>query len=94
MQLNGDLKLTAEQTKALAERAAVVQKERAAVTKQIQEAMASQDMDRVRELAQGMRGTGGGDAKALAILTSEQKAMVEKYIKDHPRPQGRRGGGN
>ena len=56
--------------------------------------MASQDMDRVRELAQGMRGTGGGDAKALAILTSEQKAMVEKYIKDHPRPQGRRGGGN
>ncbi|WP_395089085.1 hypothetical protein [Armatimonas sp.] len=94
VQLNGDLKLTAEQTKALAERAAVVQKERAAVTKQIQEAMASQDMDRVRELSQGMRGTGGADAKALAILTPEQKAMVEKYIKDHPRPQGRRGGGN
>ncbi|WP_395146429.1 hypothetical protein [Armatimonas sp.] len=94
VQLNGDLKLTAEQTKALTERAAVVQKERAAVTKQIQEAMASQDMDRVRELSQGMRGTGGADAKALAILTPEQKAMVEKYIKDHPRPQGRRGGGN
>lgn len=94
VQLNADLKLTAEQTKVLTERAAVLQKERAAVAKQIQEAMASQDMERVRELSQGMRGTGAADAKALAALTPEQKAMVEKYIKDHPRPQGRRGGGN
>jgi hypothetical protein len=95
LQLNGELKLTEEQKKALAERAGVLQKEREAITKQIQEAMRNQDMERVRELAQGMRGAGGADAKALVALTAEQKALIEKYLKEHPEPRGfRRGGGN
>lgn len=92
--LREDLKLTEEQTKTLTERAAVVAKERAAISKQIQEAMASQDFEKVRELGQGMRGNGGVDAKAAEILTAEQKALIEKYVKEHPQPQGRRGGGN
>ena len=92
--LHEDLKLTEDQTKALTERATVLAKERAAIAKQIQEAMASQDMAKVRELSQGMRGSGGVDAKAGEILTAEQKAMIEKYVKEHPQPQGRRGGGN
>jgi hypothetical protein len=55
--------------------------------------MKNQDMDRVRELAQGMRGNGGVDVKAQGILTAEQKALVEKYLKEHPQPQGFRRGG-
>lgn len=94
--LRSELKLTEEQKKSLGELAATVQKERDARTKEIQEAMRNQDMERVRELAQGMRGNGEPSAKALALLTDEQKALVTKYLKDNPQPQGgfRRGGGN
>jgi hypothetical protein len=94
IQVREELKLTDEQMKGLTERAAVVQKDRQAKMKEMQEAMANQDREKLQELAQAMRGNGGPDAKAQAILTADQKAIVEKYIKDHPRPQGRRGGGN
>jgi Asp-tRNA(Asn)/Glu-tRNA(Gln) amidotransferase A subunit family amidase len=94
VQLNSDLKLTADQKKALTEVAAAIQKDRTAKMKEMQEARQNQDQDKLRELMQSMRGNGGVNPKAMAILTAEQKAMVEKYIKDHPQPQGGRRGGN
>ncbi|MBB6049538.1 hypothetical protein [Armatimonas rosea] len=92
VQLSSALMLTDVQKKSLAEVAAAVQKDREAKMKEMQEARQNQDQDKMRELMQAMRGNGGVNPKALAILTAEQKAMVEKYIKDHPQPQGRRGG--
>ena len=93
VQLSGELKLTDEQKTALGKIAVDVQKDRDAKMKEMQEARQNGDQDKMRELMQAIRPS-GANAKALAILTADQKAMVEKYIKDHPQQPGRRPGGN
>ncbi|WP_309712311.1 hypothetical protein [Armatimonas sp.] len=93
VQLNGDLKLTEEQKTALAKIAVEVTKDRESKMKEMQEARENGDQDKMRELMQAMR-TSGANPKALAALTADQKAMIEKYIKDHPQQPGRRPGGN
>lgn len=91
-QTYSDLKLTAEQKTKLGTMAADAAKEQAARMQEIQEARQAGDQNKLQELMQAMRGNGQPDEKTLAVLTADQKEIVTKYIKDNPRPGGRRGG--
>jgi len=93
----GDLKLTDDEKKKITALATDIDKDR---TQKIQDAQAARqagDQAKAQEIMQSLRGTGGPNEKALAVLTDTQKETVTKYIKDHPqgrRPGGARPGGN
>ena len=90
-QTYSDLKLTSEQKTKLTALAADVAKDMAAKQQEFTAARDAGDQAKMQELMAAMRPTGQPDAKTLAVLTAEQKELIEKYVKDHP--QGRRPGG-
>ena len=92
IQTYSDLKLTAEEKTKLTALGADVAKDMAAKQQELQAARQAQDQAKMQEILQSMRGGGGPNEKALAVLTTEQKDLVTKYIKDHPPVQGRRPG--
>lgn len=57
----------------------------------MQEAMSSGDRQGMREVMQQIRQQ--SHDRIMAVLSATQKAQVDKYIQDHPRPQGRGPGG-
>jgi len=87
----GDLKLTEDQKKSITAQA---EKSAATMREKMQAAQQSgQRPNREEMMAMRKEST---DA-VMALLTPTQKAMVEKYVKDHPQPAfggfgGRRGG--
>jgi len=90
VQTYSDLKLTDDQKKKLAALAADVEKDRAAKMQEMQAARQAGDQDKMREIMTSMRGNGQPDEKTLAVLTADQKEIVQKYIKEHPQPAGGR----
>lgn len=84
----GDLKLTSDQRKKLADIAAASQK---SLNEKMQEARQSGDFQSLREIMMNSRKE--THDKAFALLTDDQKKVIEKYQKEHPQPQGRPGFG-
>jgi hypothetical protein len=85
----GELKLTDDQVTKLTELSAEVTKERTQKLADAQAARQAGDTAKAQEIQASLRTTGPNE-KAKAILTDAQKASVEKWMKDHPAPQGRR----
>jgi hypothetical protein len=88
IQTYSDLKLTSEQKTKLNAVSADIAKDRAAKQQELQTAAQAGDQAKVQEIRQSMFGNGQPNEKALAVLTSDQKDLVTKYIKDHPAGQG------
>jgi len=87
-----DLKLTSEQKTKLMAIAADVTKERTAKQQEIQAARQANDNAKAQELQQAFfasLGAGKPDEKALAVLTADQKDVIDKWQKANPQ----RGGG-
>jgi len=88
-----DLKLTADQKTKLADIGAAVAKEQQATMKEMQDARQNQDQQKMQELFTSMQSSRKAtQEKVQAILNDEQKAALDKYVKDHPQPQRGRGG--
>lgn len=87
-ELYGKLNLSDGQTKKIAEIAQQAQQDMHA---KMEAARQSGDFEATRSAMDQSRAE--THQKAMAILTDDQKSMVEQFIKDHPRPQGGRGGG-
>jgi len=83
LELAGDLKLTADQKKQISETVDKIQK---AAREKTQEARENQDFETVREIMQ--QAQAALREKTRAVLTAEQKSMVEKWEKDNPRGRG------
>src|SRR5579871_1691641 len=82
-----DLKLTSDEKTKLAELAEAAAKEMQPIMKDMAEARQAGDRDKSRELRQKMQDAQKAThEKALAMLTDEQKATIDKYDKDHPLP--------
>jgi len=92
-QTYSDLKLSDDQKKKLGEVGAEVQKDRAAKMREAQDAQQAGDNQKAQEIRVSLRGNGQPNEKGLAILSTEQKDLVTKYIKEHPPQAGRRPGG-
>jgi hypothetical protein len=60
------------------------------ISKEMQTAMDQARQDQDREAMQEARSK--GQTKIQSLLTSDQKAALDKFVKDHPNPQGGRGG--
>jgi len=87
-----DLKLTDEQKTKLAAIAADVTKERTAKQAEIRAAQQSGDTAKAQELQQAFFASAFGgkpDEKAMAVLTADQKDVIDKWQKANPQ----RGGG-
>jgi Spy/CpxP family protein refolding chaperone len=80
----GDLKLTDDQKKKIADIAAASQK---TMQEKMQEARQSGDFQAIREIM--MTNRKETHDKALAVLTEDQKKIVAKYEKEHPQQPGR-----
>jgi len=88
-----DLKLIADQKTKLADIGAAVAKEQQATMKEMQDARQNQDQQKMQELFTSMQASRKAtQEKVQAILNDEQKAALDKYVKDHPQPQRGRGG--
>jgi Spy/CpxP family protein refolding chaperone len=79
-ELYGDLKLTSDQRKKIT---AIAQKAQESQRQAMDKARESGDFQSVRETMQKSRRQ--THDKAMQVLTSEQRALVEQFIKDHPR---------
>ncbi len=87
-ELYSKLNLTAAQKKKIAD---IAQQARTYMQTKMAAAQQSGDFEAARSVMDQVRQD--SHSKAMAVLTTEQKALVDQFIKDHPRPQGGRGFG-
>ena len=87
LEVYGDLKLTVDQKQQIA---AVAKKAQQDMQAKMEAARQSGDFQSMRSAMDQNRQT--THAKAMAVLTADQRATVKKYMDAHPRPQGGPGG--